>query len=169
MINKPQPDEYASFHITYINLVPDGDIIELLEHLKNSTYDLFNNLDEDKANYAYAEGKWTLKQALGHMIDTERVFAFRLLCFSREFVELPGFEQETYVNGANFNSRTIQDLASEFKATRESNLYLFRSLTEEQLNKKGIASGYLVSVRALLYMIAGHELHHLGIVKEKYF
>ncbi len=169
MINKPQPDEYASFHITYIKLVPDGDIIELLERLKDSTYSLFNNLDDEKANYAYAEGKWTLKQVLGHMIDTERVFAFRLLCFSREFVELPGFEQETYVNGTNFNSRTIQDLASEFKATRESNLYLFRSLTEEQLNKKGIASGYLVSVRALLYMIAGHELHHWGIVKEKYF
>jgi len=168
MISKPQPDEYASYYNTYIKLVPDGDIIEFLDQQKDSTYNLFNNLDDEKANYAYAEGKWTIKQALGHMIDTERVFAFRLLCFSREFVELPGFEQEAYVNGSNANSRAIQNLAAEFRATRESNLYLFRSLTEEQLNKKGIASGYLVSVRALLYMIAGHELHHLAIVKERY-
>jgi uncharacterized damage-inducible protein DinB len=168
MINKPQPDEYASFHITYVKHVPESDIIELLEQLKESTYNLFNNLDENKANYAYAEGKWTLKEVLGHMIDTERTFAYRVLYFSREFVELPGFDQDIYVNNANFDSRTIQDLAAEFKTTRESNLYLIRSLSDEQLNKKGIASGYLVSVRALVYIMAGHELHHLKIVKEIY-
>jgi uncharacterized damage-inducible protein DinB len=168
MINKPQPDEYASFHITYVKHVPESDIIELLEQLKESTYNLFNNLDENKANYAYAEGKWTLKEVLGHMIDTERTFAYRVLYFSREFVELPGFDQDIYVNNANFDSRTIQDLAAEFKTTRESNLYLIRSLSDEQLNKKGIASGYLVSVRALVYIMAGHELHHLKIVKERY-
>ena len=168
MINKPQPDEYASFHANYIKQVPECRIIELLEQLKESTYDLFSNLDADKAGYAYAEGKWTLKEVLGHMIDTERTFAYRALYFSREFVELPGFDQDVYVNNANFNDRTIQDLAAEFKTTRESNLYFIRALSDDQLNKKGIASGYLVSVRALIYIMAGHELHHLGIVKEKY-
>ena len=169
MINKPQPDEYASFHITYIKLVPDGDIIELLEQLKDSTYSLFNNLDDEKANYAYADGKWTIKQILGHLIDQERIFGYRLLCFSRESIELPGYDQEIYVNNSTFNSRTVQSLASEFRVTRESNLYLFRSLTDEQLNRRGTASGNTISVRAILYIIAGHELHHLGIMKERYF
>ncbi|MDB5137929.1 MAG: DinB family protein, partial [Mucilaginibacter sp.] len=156
------------FHNTYISKVPDGDVIELLKQLKDSTFALFNSMTEDKANYAYAEGKWTLKQALGHMIDTERTFAYRLLCFSRNYVELPGFDQDVYVNSGNFNSRTIQSLAAEFRATRESNLYLIESLTDEQLLLKGIASGNTVSVRALIYMMAGHELHHLAIINEKY-
>jgi len=148
--------------------VPDGDVLELLAQLKESSFKLFNTLSGEKANYAYAEGKWTIKQALGHMIDTERTMAYRMLCFSRNSIELPGFDQNVYVDNANFNSRTIQSLASEFRAVRESNLYLLRSLSDEQLDKKGIASGNPVSVRALIYIIAGHELHHLGIIKERY-
>jgi uncharacterized damage-inducible protein DinB len=168
MINKPQPDEYAAFHYTYISKVLDGDVVELLKQLKESSYVLFSNLSEDKANYAYAEGKWTIKEILGHLIDQERIFGYRLLCFSREFIELPGYDQEVYVNSSTFNSRTIQNLASEFRVTRESNLYLFRPLTDEQLNRRGVASGNTISVRAILYIIAGHELHHLAIVKERY-
>jgi uncharacterized damage-inducible protein DinB len=168
MIKKPKPDEYAPFYDTYVSKVPDGDVLELLEHLKESSFKLFNALSVEKANYAYAEGKWTLKQALGHMIDTERTMAYRLLCFSRNSIELPGFDQNVYVDNANFNSRTIQSLASEFSVVRESNLYLLRSLSDEQLDKKGIASGNPVSVRALIYIVAGHELHHLGVIKEKY-
>jgi uncharacterized damage-inducible protein DinB len=168
MIDRPQPDEYVSFHNTYISKVPNGDVLKLLGDLKESTYKLFSNMSEEKANYAYDEGKWTLKQVLGHIIDTERTFAYRLLCFSRNYVELPGFDQDIYVNNANFKDRTIQSLASEFGATRESNLYLIAALTDEQLNRKGIASGNNVSVRALVYIIAGHELHHLKIIKERY-
>lgn len=168
MIKKPKPDEYVLFYDTYVSKVPDGDVLELLAQLKESSFNLFNNLSADKANYAYAEGKWTIKQALGHMIDTERTMAYRLLCFSRNSIELPGFDQNVYVDNASFNSRTIQSLASEFRATRESNLYLIRSLSDEQLDMKGIASGNPVSVRALVYIIAGHELHHLGVIKEKY-
>ncbi|HTE00472.1 MAG TPA: DinB family protein [Mucilaginibacter sp.] len=168
MITKPQPEEYNPYYVTYIAKVPDGDVIELLKQLKESSYELFSKLSNEQANHAYAEGKWTLKEALGHMIDTERVFAFRAFCFSREYSELPGFDQEVYINNSNFNDRSIQDLASEFRVTRESNLYLFRSLTEEQLNRKGIASGNPATVRALVYMVAGHELHHLGIIKERY-
>ncbi|MDB5024248.1 MAG: DinB family protein [Mucilaginibacter sp.] len=169
MIDRPQPDEYVSFHNTYISKVPGGDVLKLLGELKESTYELFSNMSEERANYAYDQDKWTLKQVLGHVIDTERTFAYRLLYFSRNFIELPGFDQDIYVNNANFNSRTIQSLASEFRATRESNLYLITALTDEQLNKKGVASSNKVSVRALVYIIAGHELHHLKIIKERYF
>jgi uncharacterized damage-inducible protein DinB len=168
MIKKPKPDEYVLFYDTYVSKVPEGDVLELLAQLKESSFNLFNNLSADKANYAYAEGKWTIKQALGHMIDTERTMAYRLLCFSRNSIELPGFDQNVYVDNASFNSRTIQSLASEFRATRESNLYLIRSLSDEQLDMKGIASGNPLSVRALVYIIAGHELHHLGVIKGKY-
>ncbi|MGZ3751513.1 MAG: DinB family protein [Mucilaginibacter sp.] len=168
MIHKPQPDEFVPFYNTYISKVPDGDVLELLKQLKDSSYALFSNLSDEKANYAYAEGKWTVKEALGHMIDTERTFAYRLFCFSRNFVELPGFDQDVYVDNANFNTRTIQSLAAEFRATRESNIYMIESLTDEQLNRKGIASGNQATVRAMVYMLAGHEIHHLGILKERY-
>ena len=168
MIHKPQPDEFVPFYNTYISKVPDVDVLELLTKLKDSSYALFSNLSDEQANYAYGEGKWTVKEALGHMIDTERTFAYRLFCFSRNFVDLPGFDQDIYVNNANFNSRTIQSLAAEFKATRESNIYMIGSLTEEQQVRKGIASGNPATVRALVYMLAGHELHHLGLFKEKY-
>lgn len=169
MISRPQPDEFVPYFNTYISKVPDGDVVSLLEQLKNSSYELFTNLSDEKANYAYAEGKWTIKEALGHMIDTERTFAYRLLCFSRNFIELPGFDQDIYVNNTHFNARSIQSLAAEFRATRESNIYLVASLSEGQLNRKGVASGNPVSVRALVYMLAGHELHHLEIIKERYF
>lgn len=168
MITKPQPEEYNPFYDTYISKVPDVDILQLLKQLKGSSYELFSNLSEEKANYAYAAGKWTVKQAVGHMIDTERTFAYRLLCFSRNFIELPGFDQNVYVDNSNANDRTIQSLAAEFRATRESNIYMVEALTDEQLDQRGIASGNPASVRALVYMLAGHEIHHLGIFKEKY-
>ena len=168
MINRPQPEEYAPYYAKYINLVGDEPIIEILDGLKASTYQFFKSLPSGKAGYAYGEGKWTIKEVLGHMMDAERTFAYRVLCFSREETILPGFDQEVYMLKATFNSRTLDDLADEFKAVREANLYLFRSLTAEQTIQKGIASGNPVSVRALLYMIAGHELHHLNILKERY-
>jgi uncharacterized damage-inducible protein DinB len=168
MIHKPQPDEFVPYYNTYISKVPDGDVIGFLEQTKDSTYELFNNLSDEKANYAYAEGKWTLKEALGHIIDTERVFAFRAYCFSREFTQLPSFDQDIFVANSTFNERSIQDLASEFKAVRESNLYFIKALTDDQLNRKGTASGNPGTVRAWVYMIAGHELHHVNIVKQRY-
>ena len=168
MIQRPQPDEYVSYYHTYIGKVPDGDVIALMEKLKGSTYQLFSSMSDEKANHAYGEGKWTLKQVLGHMIDTERTFAYRLLCFSRNYIELPGFDQDIYVNNANFNNRTIQSLAEEFRATRESSIYMISALTDEQLERKGVASGNEVSVRALVYMLPGHELHHLKLIKERY-
>jgi uncharacterized damage-inducible protein DinB len=168
MINTLQPDEYAPFYAGYVSLVGEGPILEILEGLKESTYEFFKGLPHDRSDYAYAEGKWTIKEVLGHMTDAERTFGYRVLCFSREETVLPGFDQVAYSLKATFNSRSLEDLADEFRAVRESNMYLFRSLTDQQQTQKGIASGNPVSVRALLYIIAGHELHHLNILKERY-
>jgi uncharacterized damage-inducible protein DinB len=169
MINRPQPDEYPAFGAKYVSQVNTTNVLKLLEELKDSTYQLFSNISEDVAGQPYAPGKWTIKQMLGHMIDTERTFAYRALVFSRNDIELPGFDQDIYVNNNDFNSRTIKDLAEEFRAVRESNLFLFRSMTEEQLMRKGIASGNPTSVRGAIYMTAGHELHHRAIMKEHGF
>ena len=168
MINRPQPGEYAPFSAAYIKMVPDANVIELLEKQMDLSYDLFYNLSDGKANYTYAEGKWTVKQVVGHLSDTERTFAYRLLYFSRAAVELPGFDQDIFVDNARFNESSIQYLASEFRAVRQASLYLIRALTDDQLTKTGIASGYNVSVRALIYLVAGHELYHLHILKERY-
>ena len=168
MIPRPQPDEYPSFAAGYVSHVETTDVIGVLEQSKDSTYKLFSAMSDDDAMHAYADGKWTLKQVLGHMIDTERTFAYRAFAFSRNNIELPGFDQDIYVNNTDFNSQSIQNLASEFKAVREANLFLYKAFTDEQLLRKGIASGYPVSVRALVYMTAGHELHHVKMVKERY-
>jgi hypothetical protein len=168
MINRPQPDEYSEFAARYVDLVGNEPITDLLTSLQQSTYDLFVNLDPARAGHAYAEGKWTVKQVLGHMCDTERVFTYRALVFSRESITLPGFDQDVYMEGTTFNNRSLESLANEFKIIRESSLYLFKSFTEEQSIKKGIASGSPFSVRAYAYMTAGHEMHHINILKERY-
>ena len=108
---------------------------------KDSTFDFFSKLTDEQANYAYAEGKWTIKEVVGHLTDAERTFAYRILAFSRGQEELPGFDENTYVEKSNFNSRTLQNLAAEFKTVREANLYMLRALTPEQLAATGIANG----------------------------
>ncbi len=168
MINRPQPDEFPAYAIVYVNLVGDGPILDILAHLQNTTHTFFATMDPAKADYAYAEGKWTIKQVLGHMIDTERVFGYRALVFSRHPVELPGFDQDIYVENADLSGRTLEDLADEFKTVRESNLYLLKSITEKQSTQKGVANNNPASVRGLAYLMAGHEMHHLKILKERY-
>lgn len=168
MIDKPQPGEYAPFATGYIGLVNTADVPGLLAQLKDSTYDFFSSMSEERAMYAYREGKWTFKEMLGHMIDTERTFSYRAFAFSRDNVELPAFDQDIYVAATDFNSRSIKDLADEYKAVRESTIFLFRAFTDAQLLRKGIASNHPTSVRALVYMTAGHELHHWNIIRERY-
>jgi hypothetical protein len=169
MISKPKFNDYAPYAAGYVNAVPDGaDVLQVLADNQVATHNLFYNMSEEQAMYAYADGKWTLKEMLGHMIDTERVFSFRAFVFSREDISLPGFDQDTYVNSTDFNSRTIQSLADEFKAVREATLYLYKSFSPDQLAGSGVASGALVKVAALVYITAGHEIYHLNIIKERY-
>jgi uncharacterized damage-inducible protein DinB len=171
MITKPHPDEYAPFYANYVALAEQnsGNILQTLAALQHSTFQNFSSITADKQDYAYADGKWTIKQLLSHMIDAERIFAYRVLCILRsDQTPLPGFDENTYVNNTDLNNRTLADLAAEFKVVREANLHLYNSITDKQSMFTGTASDSRVSVRALLYIIAGHELHHLNILKERY-
>jgi uncharacterized damage-inducible protein DinB len=167
-MNKPIAEEYAPFYGTYMKMVGDGDVLAMLEGQCATSYALFSNLSDEQANHAYGEDKWTIKQVLGHMIDAERTFAYRILAFSRGQKELPGFDENEYVERSTFNDRQITDLAAEFKKIREANLYLLHALTPGQLDATGIANGNKISVLAIVYIMAGHELHHIKIVKERY-
>jgi uncharacterized damage-inducible protein DinB len=169
MISRPQPNEYNDFNATYINKVGDQPVLELLTDLKKNTHAMFSNIPPAKEEFAYAEGKWTIKEVVAHMIDTERVFQYRLMAFSRgEKQPLPGFEQDDYAKEAFANERILDDLADEFRAVRDSTLYIVRNLKEHQLNFIGTSAGAPLSTRALIYMIAGHELHHLEVLRERY-
>jgi uncharacterized damage-inducible protein DinB len=168
MTTRPNAEDHAPFYGNYIALVNDDPILETLDKLKNSTYDFFCGLTDEQANYAYAEGKWTIKEVCGHLTDAERTFAYRAFAFSRGQGELPGFDENIYVEQSTFNSSTLQDLAAELKAVREANLYMLRVLTDQQLNTIGVANGDNIKVNSLLYIMAGHEVHHLNILKERY-
>jgi uncharacterized damage-inducible protein DinB len=168
MITKPKPGDYSPFAAGYVGLVGDNDVINMLEQQLEISYRLFSSLTDEQGLYAYAPGKWTVKQALGHMIDTERTFAYRALVFSRNHIELPGFDQDIYVNNTDFNSQNIINLAEEFRALRQANLYMVKAFSDEQLNRNGIASNHLFTVKAFVFMLAGHERHHLNLFKERY-
>jgi uncharacterized damage-inducible protein DinB len=168
MITKPKPGDYSPFAAGYVGLVGDNDVIDMLEEQMETSFGLLSNLTDEQGLYAYAPGKWTVKQALGHMIDTERTFAYRALVFSRNHIELPGFDQDIYVNNADFNSQNIKDLADEFRALRQANLYMVKAFSDEQLSRNGIASNHPFTVAAFVFMLAGHERHHLNIFKDRY-
>lgn len=166
-MNRPQTQEYPEAFSNYINAV-DGDVIEILENQGPEFSNFLNNL-ADKGDYAYAPGKWTLKELVGHMIDTERIMVYRLTCLARsEKAMLPGFDEDSYVANAFFKDRSIFSLSVEFAALRKANMFLIKSLNEEELNRVGNASGKDVSVSALVYLLAGHVIHHANIIKERY-
>ena len=166
---RPLEKDFAPYYKGYIEQVKGDDIVNVLEEQLNTATKFFNSIPEGKGNYAYAEGKWSVKELLGHVIDCERVFAYRALCIARgEKQSLPGLEQDDYVKEAAFNKRTLKDLADEFSFVRKSNLVLFKSFSERELDKRGIASKNEVTVRAILFIIAGHCTHHIKVLKEKY-
>lgn len=166
-MNPPQPNEYPAWGEIYVSKVK-GDVFEILESQVASLAELLLK-NADKENYAYAEGKWTVKELLGHMIDTERILTYRLMCFARnEQQALPGFNEDEYVKCSKFSARDLNSLTDEFIALRNANLFLFNSLNEEELDKKGTASGEEITVKALLFVIAGHCLHHKNILKARY-
>jgi hypothetical protein len=166
-MNRPQAHEYPVWAEQYISLV-EGDVMELLKRQASEFSDFINSLIE-KADYAYAPGKWTIKQLIGHIIDTERILVYRLTCFARgENHALPGFEEDDYVANAHFQDRSLLSLSEEFSLLRRANMYLFDSLSEKDLNRSGTASERQITVRALLYVIPGHIIHHTQIIKSRY-
>ena len=168
-ITQPATSEYAPYYGRYVSLVPEGDIIALLGQQLEETLDLLKGISDAKAQYRYAPDKWSIKELIGHIIDSERIFAYRALRFSRnDGAPLAGFEQDDYVRYGGFNDRPMADLVEEFEYVRRVNIHMLRSFDEQAWERRGIASEAEVSVKALAYIIAGHERHHLQVLKTRY-
>jgi hypothetical protein len=166
---RPKTGDNNPYYDRYISLIGDGDILEVLKEQGKTSEKFLKTFTEEQENYSYADGKWTVKEVLGHVIDTERIMAYRALAFARnEGQSLPGFEQDDYVAESNFNKRSLIDMINEFRTVRESNIILFKSFDDEIFNRRGTASESEVTVLALIYIIAGHEKHHMKILKERY-
>ena len=166
------PNEYHSYFKIYIDdLASNGkSIIENLIETGNHLEQFATTISKEKELYVYAEGKWTFKQLLVHVIDTERIFNYRALRFARnDSTELQGFDHDFYNENVAAKSQELQELIDEFKAVRASSISFFKSLSEEVLLVKGSASGNIISVRAIGFLISGHQKHHLKIFKERYF
>lgn len=166
---QPTSDEYAAHYGNYVRLIPEGDVLEILKTQLGETLTLLRPLDDAQAAYSYAAGKWSIKELLGHIIDTERIFAYRGLCIARgDGTPLPGFEQDDYVLGAEFNARSLENLVGEYGHLRRSNIYLFSTWSEAVQSRRGTASGNSITARAVPFILAGHERHHLNILRDRY-
>jgi hypothetical protein len=166
---KPNPEEYAVYYGKYIDLVENKNIVHILEDQIDELKEFLNPIDEEKSKYRYAEGKWSIREVIGHIIDTERIFAYRALCIARaDKNALPGFDQDYYVVNSNHHDIKIERLEEEFFAVRLSNILLFETFSEEMLSRTGIANNNKLSVKAASFIIAGHFKHHLNVLKEKY-
>lgn len=169
VIPRPAADEYAPYYDRYIVRVPEGDLCEMLQAQVGETLTLIRSIPETRGTYRYAPDKWSIKDVLGHVIDTERIMSYRALRVGRgDATPLPGFEQNDYVPTGNFDRRTLDDLCQELAAVRAATVHLFRHFDPAALARRGTASGHPVTTRALGYIIAGHERHHLAILREHY-
>lgn len=168
-MSKPNTGTYPQYFFNYIKLVEEDDVKKALSNQINLAETFFNSIPKEKYDYKYAEGKWSIKEALQHIIDTERVFTYRALAFSRKDVNiLPSFDDKSYAINANGATREWNDLVNEFVAVRKSTQLLFNSFSSEQLDSLGKASDYEMNANAMGYTIAGHFTHHINIIKERY-
>lgn len=166
---RPQPGEYAPFYEKYIALVPDGNLLATLESSAQEWKALLKGLSDTQAGFRYAPGKWSIKEVLGHVTDTERVFVYRVLRIARgDQTPLSGFEQDDYVKEGKFSTRTLEDLLDEFSAVRFSTTTLLHSLPDYAWTRRGTANQKEVTVTALGFIIAGHERHHRAILEQRY-
>ena len=169
-LGRPESGEYASYYEKYIALVPGKDVTSALEAQRVQTMQIFAGRSERDGNFRYAADKWTVKDVLGHLSDSERIFAYRALRIARaDQTPMAGFEQDDYVRSGGFKERKLASLVEEFADVRSATLALFRSLGSEAWLRRGMANKNEVSVRALAFITAGHELHHRQILEERYF
>jgi hypothetical protein len=167
---KPDSSEYATFYEKYVALIPDTDILQVLEAQRLQTAQLLAGCSERDGNFRYAPEKWSVKEVIGHLADSERIFTYRALRIARgDVTPLSGFEQNDYVRESGAGQRELQDLAEEFAAVRGSSIALYQSLNAESWKRRGSANKNEVSVRALAFISAGHEVHHRKILEERYF
>ena len=166
---RPQTGEFASYYQRYIDLATEDDIVAALDAQSHETATLLGGISEEQSSHRYEPGKWSIKQLVGHVTDGERIFAYRALCIARgDTTPLPGFEQDPYVANAASDDRPIADLAEEFATVRKANVMMLRALPEEAWSRVGTASDNQISVRAIAFILLGHERHHLRILRERY-
>jgi hypothetical protein len=160
---------FAEYFKYYINLVEDGEILDVLEKNKGEFKELFDFLTDEQANYRYAEDKWSIKELLVHMIDTERVFCYRALSIARnDKTDLPGYDHDDFVKYSNADNRSLCDISNDFYAVREATIQLFKSFNSSMLEKEGSANNNLLTVSSIGYIIVGHANHHFKVLEEKY-
>lgn len=167
--SRPDPSEHAEYYGRYIELVPDGDIVVTLREQLEDTLRILDGVPEERETYRYEEGKWTLREVVGHLIDTERMFAFRALAMARSTgVDLPGMDQDEWAANSNAGERPLADLLKEWITVRRSTVHLFTSFDDSVAERTGRASGYSFSVRSFPWIIAGHELWHRNLIEHDY-
>lgn len=168
-MRRPTEAEYATFYAGYVGLVPESDILAVLEPQVEEIRRFLAPVSAEKETYRYAEGKWSIRQVLGHLVDGERIFGHRAFCISRgEEAALPSFDEKQYVDGARSEEVPLRELVDELALVRQANLAVLRRLDEREWGQVGTASGKPVSVRALAWVMAGHPRHHLQVLRERY-
>lgn len=168
-MQRPPKENQPSYYQYYISLVEEDNGLLAMESQIIKLQKFIGEIPVEKEEFRYAPGKWTVKEVLGHVADTERIFGYRALCIARgEEHPLPGYDDKAYVANSNFNSRSLFDIVHEFSLIRESNLVMFRSFDQQAQARIGMANNTRVSIPALLFMILGHEIHHLNVIREKY-
>ncbi|MBB1284182.1 DinB family protein [Flavisolibacter sp. BT320] len=166
---KPELATIPAFYHTYVNRVDDETINEALQHSNEKTKSLLESIPEEKWSFRYTEGKWSIREMVQHMIDTERIFAYRALCIARgEKASLPGFDENAYAENSKAESRSKESLLDEWAVVRKATILLYNSFTEEQIARTGTANNKPISVEAIGFISAGHVLHHLHILQERY-
>lgn len=168
-MRRPETHEYNAYYGTYIDRVPGGDLFEVMSEAPDALESLMRGAPPDFATFAYADGKWTVSEVLGHVLDTERMFTYRALHIARgDDAPLPGMDQDVWAAHSNAGSRPISDLLDEFRALRSASVRLLASFDDEMLARRGLASGFEVTPRAIAFIVAGHEIHHRGVLEERY-
>ena len=166
---RPDETEYHPEFGKYVALVPAGDVVTVLGNQIEETMSLLRSVPEERGGFRYAPGKWSVKELVGHLIDSERIFSYRALCFARDDkTALPGYEQDDYIRGGSFDAVPLAELAAEFASVRRATVFLFKHLDDEAWARRGLANDNEVSVRAVAHIIAGHELHHRRVLRDKY-
>jgi DinB superfamily len=166
---RPDASEHIPYYAKYINLVPNGNILTILEEQVQDTSTFLGSITEEQSLKRYAPDKWSIKEVIGHLTDSERIFAYRALRFARDDkTALPGFESDDYIEPGRSDKRNWQGLIKEFEAVRRATVELYEPLDETAWTRQGVANNDAVSVRALAYIIAGHELHHVKLIQELY-
>jgi hypothetical protein len=168
-VPRPAASEFASYYQGYVSQVPDGNLLAGLEQQGRDTVKLLRGIDEKKAQHRYAEGKWSIREVVGHLIDTERVFMYRALTFARgDQTSLPPFDENAWASTSNAGGRALPELIAEFEAIRAATLTMFRGFGDAEFARKGVANNNPFTVRAVAYIVAGHERHHVKILRERY-